>query len=35
MEDKWKDHGAVDKRSSEQRFRKSDKIPLLCEKQEP
>ena len=33
MKDKRKHHGAVDKRSSKQRFRKFDAIiPLLCEK---
>ena len=29
MKDKRKDYGAVDKRSSEQRFRKSDAITVI------
>ena len=32
MKDERKHHGAVDKRSLEQRFRKSDVITFLCEK---
>ena len=30
--DEKKLHGAVDKSSSEQQFRKWDRLPLLCEK---
>ena len=32
MKDKRKDYGAVDKRSSEQRFRKSDAITVIVGK---